>query len=254
MHSIEAGVSLPSLFAGDGQSGWSRGMRGITRALLAPLILPHGPIVEVGCGGGDQTLALREWYPARTVVGADLHVQALGAAMDRAPGPWLRADLQQMPLATESVALLVALDSLDQQGVDLPLALAELYRVLQPGGALLLRVSAHPWLEGPHDQAFNTGRRFTAAGLQQQVRAAGFQLSRLTYANLLLAPPIVLMRLAQRAGLLPFNANHYASDAGHEVLAQTLGLEALWLARGDLPLGMSICLVARRGRWEWVSG
>ena len=128
-------------------------------ALLAALSAHAQLTIEIIGGGATQTpiaivpFAGEAEFPLGVtgVVGADLHVQALGAAMDRAPGPWLRADLQQMPLATESVALLIALDSLDQQGVDLPLALAELYRVLQPGGALLLRVSAHPWLEGPHD-------------------------------------------------------------------------------------------------------
>ncbi len=86
-------------------------------------------------------------------------------------------------------------------------ALAEVRRVLRPGGVLLARVSAHPWLSGPHDLAFNTGRRWRLHDLVRHFQAAGLQVERTTYANSLLSPLIVAARLLQRWGDLARRAS-----------------------------------------------
>ena len=137
-------------------------MSEVTRALLAHLSLPAGPILELGCGSGRLLYILQSQFSHRTVVGADLHPLALAHAQNarRHPPPLLGARLQQLPFAAGRFAMVIAMDTMDQRDVDLLAALHESWRILRPGGILLLRVSAHAWLHGPHDTAFNTGARY----------------------------------------------------------------------------------------------
>jgi hypothetical protein len=141
----------------------------------------------------------------------------------------------------------LALDVFDQQGVEMATALAESHRVLQPSGALLLRVSAHPWLYGAHDQAFHTGRRYTRRELIQMLNAQGFTLRRMTYANFLLGAPVAGLRLLQRWRLLSWKPGLYHSPEANRLIAAALALEAHLLRHIDLPVGLSLWAVAEKG-------
>ncbi len=63
--------------------------------------------------------------------------------------------------------------------------------MLKRNGLLIMRVSAHAWLEGPHDVAFNTGRRQRKSDLIALLQAQALRPMRSTYANALLMPPVV---------------------------------------------------------------
>jgi SAM-dependent methyltransferase len=223
-------------------------MRAVTHALLASVTLPPGPVLEIGCGGGQLLVELNAAYPDRTVCGVDLHPLALAHAADRqGRHPILsQAALPHLPWADASFALVLALDVFDQQGVDLDAAIAESYRILRPGGALILRVSAHPWLYGAHDIAFHTGRRYARHDLEAALTVNGLEVHRITYANAGLALPVGVLRLAQRWGMLPWQPSLYGQDGLHQVAAWVLAQEANWLHHADLALGLSLCAVARK--------
>lgn len=238
---------LPQLFVTGGSYGWSRGMRAVTHALLAHRALPPGPVLEVGCGGGQLLTELRAAYAGRAVYGADLHPLALAHAQRRVKETALvQASLAALPWPADSFVLLLALDVFDQEGVDLSAALAESRRLLAPGGLLLLRVSAYSWLYGAHDVAFHTGRRFARAELATALQAAGLNVERLTHANAGLAAPVIVQRLAQRWGVLPWKPGVYRNRRLHQVAAALLGCEAGWLAHDDLPFGLSLFALARK--------
>jgi len=239
---------LPLLYAGDQGYGWSAGMRAIIHTLLDEVTLPDGAVVEVGCGGGQLLGELQQRYPTRTVIGVDLHPLALAHARDfvRPTANLSQAALPHLPWQGDDVALLLALDVFDQQGVEMAAALTESYRVLRADGALVLRVSAHPRLYGAHDRAFHTGQRYTRRQVQNALEQAGFAIQRLTYANALLSPPVAAMRLAQRWGVLDWQAAVYQQRGFHHVAAWLLRQEAAWLRRADLPWGLSLCAVARK--------
>jgi ubiquinone/menaquinone biosynthesis C-methylase UbiE len=239
---------LPLLYADDQNYGWREGMGAITLALLANVTLPDGPVVEVGCGGGKLLVDLQQRYPERMVVGADLHPLALAHAHTLLyPSITLaQASLPHLPWQENQIALLLALDVFDQQGVELDAALAESYRLLRSDGALVMRVSAHPSLYGAHDLAFHTGRRYTHSEVQKALLQAGFAVQRLTYANTILSLPVAAMRLAERWGVLPWHPATYQQTYLHHAAAWLLRQEAGRLYHADLPWGLSLCAVARK--------
>jgi SAM-dependent methyltransferase len=239
---------LPLLYQMEEQGGWNRGMRAITLALLARR-LAAGALLEIGCGAGGFGAALHRAHPQPPLFGVDLHPLALAHAQRK--GAYLRlsqSDLHQLPFPAASFATVLALDAFDQTGVDIEVALAESWRVLQPQGLLVLRVSAYPWLTGAHDQAFGTGQRYARAALVARLEQSRFTLEQLTYANTLLALPIILVRLLQRWQWLPFTPAIYGESAQDLGLDWALHAEARWLARRSFPFGISLYVLARKSR------
>jgi hypothetical protein len=109
----------------------------------------------------------------------------------------------------------------------------------------MLRVSAFSWLQGPHDLAFGTGRRFSAQALRQALGEAGLQVLRLTYANSLLLGPGVAVRLLQRLGLMTEIVQGFETAAPlNQYFAAILTAEARWLRQHDLPAGLSLYAIA----------
>lgn len=243
----DAGILLPSLYAAEETGGWNVGMRAISWALLANGSLPPGPILELGCGGGAFARELAQAHSDVPVVGLDLREAALTFAQSRAQSvAWLQGDLLQLPFAGPTFALIAALDVVDQQGIDATAALATIHDLLLPGGVTLLRVSAHPWLYGPHDVAFGTGRRYSRSAFVALVRRAGLIPLRVTYANSLLAPAVAAVRLLQRYRLLPFSQELYQEGLLHRLVGAALKLEASWLRNGDLAWGLSLMVLAKK--------
>lgn len=239
---------LPDLYRAGQIYGWSAGMSDVTCALLEQVSLPAGPILELGCGSGRLLRILHSRFSSRTVIGVDLHRLALGYAGDIAhrPPALLQAHLQRLPFAAGLFAMVVAMDTMDQRGVNLLGALYESWRILRPGGILLLRVSAHAWLQGPHDAAFNTGKRYDKRSLTQALATVQFDLQRITYANMLLSAPTGCLRLLQRWRVVPLMPALYTSISLNQALEIALGYEARWLRGRDLPVGLSLFAIASK--------
>jgi len=94
--------------------------------------------------------------------------------------------------------------------------------------------------------AFNTGRRYARHELVNALDAVGFTPIRITYANALLAPGIVPVRLLQRWGILPFNEAHYTEPLANRLLALILQAEAQWLQSHNFEFGVSLYLLAQK--------
>ncbi|MGL4650461.1 MAG: class I SAM-dependent methyltransferase [Caldilineaceae bacterium] len=242
---------LPLLYDSASTTGWHGGMVAVTQALLHKVPLPIAPaILEVGCGGGDVLRLLARQFPDAQIVGLDLNDLAVETAQRTSGAQVAQANLLRLPFASRTFGLLLALDSLDQREVPLGAALAEVWRVLEPGGLLLLRVSAYPWLYGAHDRAFNTGRRYTGRELRAALKAQGFALVRGTHANTLLAPPVMAQRLLERLrGASRPSATDvaiYSTPLANHTVHLALQSEAIWLRRASLPAGLSLIAVARK--------
>lgn len=231
---------------------WFVGKRWAAQALLAPLEPLEGLRLDVGAGTGAW---LEEHLSHGPALGVELSPLALGLCRRRVGPHLLRAHSHQLPLATGSAALVTVMDVLYHQAVRVNATLAECRRVLRPGGYLLVFDSAYQGLWGPHDRAMHGARRFSRQGLKRRLELAGFEVLRATYRNAILAPPVIAQRLASRWGerLRGPGRQAPASDVSkppqrlNRLLKGIMRLEARWLAAGhDLPLGTSVCLLARR--------
>lgn len=244
----EHGHMLPALYQAQAVRGWSNGMLRVIDSLLESHLEDAGCLLELGCGGGHFLHHWQEHQQRQTLYGVDLHAAALPQAQSllRCSAHLCQSDGCFLPFPTAHFDAVVAFDVLDQRGVQTALALAESWRVLKPGGWLLLRVSAYQWLYGMHDIAFNTAHRFRPKELICTIKAAGFRIERITFANSLLAAPLITLRLLQRWHWLPFRTATYRSSLTNYLLEQALQVEATLLQHVNLPAGLSLYLLAKK--------
>jgi len=124
---------------------------------------------------------------------------------------------------------------------------ADMRRVLRPGGYAFLFVPAFMFLWGVQDDISHHRRRYTLKGLQQAARAAGFEIERVTYANITFFLPVLLGRLLMRlTGFRPASENNININALNGLFGRIFGAESSILRLVNLPFGVSAICLARR--------
>jgi SAM-dependent methyltransferase len=228
---------------------WYSGMRALSRALLeAPLRgLENGhgsTVLDAGCGTGGN---LAQAAPGRRAVGIDLSTDALAFCRERGVAA-ARAALLALPFRDGAFHAVTSFDVIYHAWVkDDRAAVAEMARVLRPGGLLLVRVPALKLLWGGHDIEVQSRHRYTRRELQALLEASGLEVLRVTYGNFFLFPVLLfrrtLDRLTGRAG----------SDVGflprplEWAFRRLLGLEAALVRAGaSLPVGASVMALGRK--------
>jgi len=225
---------------------WFRGRRLIVRDTLERWTPPDPRrIVEVGCGTGGLLLSLQSRWPAATVTGVEVNPRAVARARERGCDA-REGRFEELPVEPGSTDLLLALDVLEHLADDRP-AVAAAREALRPGGRLILTVPALPALWSSHDEVNDHYRRYERPPLTRLVSAAGFRVDRTTFFNTLLLPLAVLERaVLRRLGRRPSLGLTVPPRPVNEALREVLALEAALLRRRDLPVGLSLLLVATR--------
>lgn len=224
---------------------WCAGMRRVAWAFLEGLSLPPGArALDLGCGTGAF---LQELQAHRSAVGVDLAPLALGYCQARGLAGLVQASADHLPFPEASFGLVACMDVLYHRAVDEAAALREAWRVLAPGGWLLVRVPAYRWLWSRHDLAEHAARRYTARDLARGLKAAGFAVRRLTYANTLLFPLTAGKRLLSRmADGSPQCDLRPAPRPANNLLRCVLQAEARWLRQRTFPFGLSVLALAQK--------
>ncbi|MGH9668077.1 MAG: class I SAM-dependent methyltransferase, partial [Bryobacteraceae bacterium] len=192
---------------------WYRGMRDILFAVLDPLVAAQNirTVLEAGCGTGYNASALERRYGWRAYP-LDLQMEGLEYAKALGVTRLTQGDVAALPFGAGAFDAVFSLDVIVHfpRG-DEDRALAELTRVLAPGGLLVLRVAALDVLRSRHSQFTCERQRFTAKRLKAQAAHYGIRVQRCTYANTFLLPAALarfrvwepLMRRPPQSGVRP---------------------------------------------------
>jgi SAM-dependent methyltransferase len=242
-------VDYEFLFNMEEHYWWFVAMRRITDVLLTtPLSRKNLTILDAGCGTGFNLIHFEA--AGHAAFGLDLAPEAVAAVRRRGFEKVARASVTEIPYRSESFDIAYSFEVIDEVA-DTDKAMRELYRVLKPGGFLLLRLPACEWLRSSHDTDIGTLRRFALGEMETKLRLAGFFVRRSTYANTLLFPVVVVRRLLKHFGLgsgtdtKPLPAGLGWLDP---VFRGLLNIEAGLIQRNvRLPFGLSaICLAQKK--------
>jgi SAM-dependent methyltransferase len=205
--------------------------------------------LEAGCGAGFASVdhARRHGWQ---VFATDLSLDALEFSAARGVERLVRSDVTALPYAGDSFDGVTCLDVLAMlEPPRAQQAVAELHRVLKPGGFLLLRTAALKLLRGHHSVVQNERSRFTLPEVETMLRQAGFTQFRSTYALFFLFPVLLLKRRLLEPLRLVKLENDVSPTAGwlDFLFRQTLLLEARLVAAGvNFPIGGSVVTLASK--------
>lgn len=230
---------------------WYRGMRSILYSLVDPIVKTRKiqTVLEAGCGTGYNAVSLQQRYGWR-VYPLDLQMEGLAYGKKLGAVRLVQGNLAALPFCSGTFDAVVCLDVIVHfaRG-DESRALAEISRVLAPGGLLILRVSALDRCRSRHSEFTGERQRFTAGRLTAAVRQQGIRVVRRTYANSLLLP-VALLKFRAWEPILkrpPESGVRPVSPWLDRILAAPLATESRWVAAGlNFPLGQSLVLIGEK--------
>jgi len=175
--------------------------RALHARLAAALTDVQGCVLDAGCGTGGFLKFLAASRTDLAVAGCEWDIFA--ASLARAKGvPVTVGSVHALPFADGKFDAVVSADVLCHEGVEPAPALAEMRRVLRPGGVLVVNMPAYMWLFSEHDRRVKNVRRVSAGEMRGMLAAAGFARNSVRYWNGFLLPLMILRRkiLAAKAG------------------------------------------------------
>ena len=223
---------------------WYRNTRHLVGDMLRPWLRSDLLSLDAGCGPGGNGAWLGEYG---TVVGVDISPEALRFVRARRQTRAVQASVASLPLADRSFDIVIAITVLTSVPNDAD-AVREMYRVLRPGGAIVLFEPAFERLRRGHDEIVHSIRRYRRVDLEALATAAGLRVHRSTYAYSFLAPAAAALPVADRYGRRSSAATR--SDVQRRGLdwlfAPCAAAERRWLRRYRVPFGTSVAVVATR--------
>jgi SAM-dependent methyltransferase len=231
--------------AAEDEHWWYRNTRALMADLLAPWLGTEQRILDAGCGPGGNGAWLADHGH---VFGVDLSPDALAFVRAGRPDTTpVRGSLDRLPFATGAFDVAVAITVVTCVPDDRA-AIAELARVVRPGGALLVFEPAFRLLRRAHDKTVHSIHRYRRRKLVDLVTRAGLRVQRATYVYSFLAPPAAVLATAER--LRPHRVEDAGSDVERTALTGTFtrlaAVERRYLATRNVPFGTTIAVVATR--------
>lgn len=234
---------------------WFRGRRAIFVSLLDSFVGrdPGGPrlLMDLGCGVGGMLEPMAEYG---TVIGTDVTFRGLEHCARRGFPRLLASHGTHGPFREGSLDCITAFDALEHIEDDVG-ALAEIHRMLKPGGVLIASGPAYQFLYAQQDRITHHFRRYTLGELKRKSRQVGFEVLKGSYINFFLFPailPAVLGMKALQAVTRPDDEGA-GSNVGigiprwsNELLAGIFSFEARVLRHLSAPTGHSVIIVCRK--------
>jgi SAM-dependent methyltransferase len=239
------------LFELENRHYWFRARNDVITAVMRQHIVAAGEkahVLEIGCGNCNVLSHLSRNMGEKTWIGGDLFIEGLLRSRERVNLPVVQLDAYSLPFET-SLDAVCMFDVLEHLRDDAEI-LAEAYRVLKPGGKIVVTVPAYQGLWSYFDEASHHQRRYSRAQLRQKLTEPGFKIDMISYYMATLLPLVFLQRKVQTC-IRNGTANGAKNDFRvippvNDLLYVACSAEKTLVSRVGLPFGASLIAVGCR--------
>ncbi len=234
---------------------WFRGRRAIFTSLLDRFLgRDKGgarKIMDLGCGVGGMLGPLTDFGQ---VIGTDVTLKGLQHCAQRNFPRLVACNGSEGCFETESLDCITAFDALEHIEDDVA-AMAEIYRMLKPGGLLIASGPAYQFLYAQQDRITHHFRRYTLGEMKRKTRSVGFDVLKASYINVFLFPVILpaVLGLKVLQKMRPTPDEKAGSNVGISIplwinnsLAHLFSFEARLLRIMSAPAGHSLVVVVKK--------
>lgn len=204
-------------------------------------------ILDIGCGTG---IMIKNFEKYGNVFGLDMHFPALEFCLKRGITNIVCAGAINLPFKANSFDVVGIFDVLYHKGVkDDVKAMKEIFKVLKPGGTLILTDSADMKLWSRHDVAAHARERYTIPKLSDRLRSAGFKINKVTYFNTILYPVILIFRKIDNVlnKKKPRKSNIKSTNRLlNAMLYFIFVIESYLIKVFNMPFGVSVLVIAKK--------
>lgn len=163
-------------------------------------------ILEIGCSSGFMLQRMHKNFPEANVIGSDVVSEPLHKLAKILPQtPLFRFDLLHCPLPDNCIDAVVILNVLEHIENDFA-AIQQIYRILKPGGVVIIEVPAGPHLYDAYDKVLMHYRRYQLKELRNLVKKQGFKIADQSHLGFFLYPGFWLVKQRNKR-LLSGSAN-----------------------------------------------
>ena len=233
---------------------WFVERRRLFAALIRKVAIPSdATVVDVGTGTGANLRLLKQMGFAR-VAGIDPSADAAHWCAEKGLGQVHTGDIRALPLADASVDLLLATDVIEHVDDDKQ-AVAEIWRVLRPGGTALITVPAFPSLWGLQDIKSHHYRRYRMTPFLQLLEQSGLVVEKKFHFNYLLFAPIFAARQVIRWLRVELGSENEVNNAVlNRLLSFIFRFDVITAPILKPPFGVSILALVHRPEQTNLTG
>ena len=154
-------------------------------------------ILDAGCGTGGLISKLQNKPYIEKILGSDPHPLSFKYSKDK--GILIKNySIEKIYKIKEKFDVVLCIDVLYHKNVNPKKGINNLFKLLKPGGILILNVAAMPSLRRKHSEENMEGRRFTYNQLRSLIESEGFKINEIFYWNSLLTPFLWILIKWQR--------------------------------------------------------
>jgi len=243
---------LERTFEAEQRHFWFRGFKRFVAPLIEKATAGRAnlKLLDAGCGTGANLPFLQQYG---VPFGLEFFWRGLQFGHARRLPRLMQGSVTHLPFSNASFDVVLSFDVL--YCLDAPAeqaAIREMFRVLRPGGSIVINVAALDMLRGDHSTLGGEVRRYTKRELRDKLEVAGFQVQRLTYTNASLFPITAGVRALQRMrGVKSESGNKgdfYIPPAPvNALLSGLLSMESKIVEAGiNMPIGSSLLCLAKK--------
>ncbi|MHB1080071.1 MAG: class I SAM-dependent methyltransferase [Prosthecobacter sp.] len=229
---------------------WYAVLRGLVQDALVGRMPPHGRLLDAGCGTGGMLEFLQGTMGGLELAGVDVAEDAVRHCHQRGLSTVQSGAVEALEFEDAVFDAVLSLDVLYHAGVNEEKALAEMGRVLRPGGLLVLNLPAFDGLRGSHDVVVSGARRYTICQVRMLLQHSSLAVEMIQYWNAWLFLPLLVWRRLSRmkAEQEPtWESDLKLTPAWMNSLLAGMGRVDAGLCRKlRLPFGSSVFAVARK--------